>query len=724
MFRRSTIFLFISILLASSLWAQTTTVSLSMDVFGVSPRDVAKSTTDIYTYPATGLKNVGIGSILYFKATITGQKFGTPTWTVTRRPSGSTTAVNATKHVIDEYNQVVFLTPDKLGAYEVTITDGSYTKVVTFNATKYLGYQNTIVNGVDTKLNCKTCHSSIVTGYEKTRHSVANNEKLDGINAPTYKATCIPCHSTGNDANPTAKNDGFDDFTFTFPTVLAAGNAAQAVIQFPDAMKRSNIQCESCHGPAGSHLGVTSDSRMQATYDADVCAYCHDSGTKHIFPEQWDASAHSGATTYPSGAGRESCVRCHTGAGFAQYAKGVSTTDPYFDVSYSPITCSGCHNPHDATNPRQLRKVTAELITYNPITPTSPTYTAVTGAGMGTMCMNCHQSRREANSEISKVIAKTSTSLSNSHYGAQGDILFSNNMLELGGVKLLKTDHKGFAVDACVRCHMYSANAVTGTTVNQWGGHSFSMNIYKKDATGNYLRGPDGRRISDQSNMEACSQCHGATFGATFGDVKFFLTGKGDFDNNGLTEGLQKEVKGMIMKIMDKLVTSIPGVTRSTSTGFYKDDGSFFGFPNTSQSWTKDQLSAYWNAYTAYADHSGGIHNPKYIITALRGAMAVIGIATSVDKAEELPTTFALYQNYPNPFNPTTNIKFALPKNGHVKLTIYDALGREVETLVNNELVAGTHTIEWTARNMASGIYLFRIEADNFVKVNKMLLIK
>ncbi|NJD22371.1 MAG: T9SS type A sorting domain-containing protein, partial [Melioribacter sp.] len=108
----------------------------------------------------------------------------------------------------------------------------------------------------------------------------------------------------------------------------------------------------------------------------------------------------------------------------------------------------------------------------------------------------------------------------------------------------------------------------------------------------------------------------------------------------------------------------------------------------------------------------------------LKGAMASLGIATAVEKEEAIPTQYVMYQNYPNPFNPTTNIKFALPNSGHVKLTIYDALGREVETLVNNELVAGTHTIEWTARNMASGVYLYRIEADNFVKVNKMLLVK
>jgi hypothetical protein len=484
-------------------------------------------------------------------------------------------------------------------------------------------------------------------------------------------------------------------------------------------MKRGNIQCESCHGPAGSHVGATTDSRIQKTYDAAVCAYCHDSGTHHIFPEQWDASIHAGVVD-ESGPGREACVQCHTGAGFAQYTAGVPTTDPYFDVSYSPITCAGCHDPHNATNKFQLRKVTAQILTYNSVDPKTAILKDVTNAGMGTMCINCHRSRTEANASL---VASISSRFG-PHYGPQGDMLLGNNMLELGGVALKKSNHYGFAPDLCVTCHMYRGNAVTGTTVNQWGGHSFSMSTFKKDANGNFLVGTDGRRITDQDNMQACAQCHGTTFGTSFKDVKFFYNGNGDHDNNGVVEGLQKEVKGMYTKIMDKLIATIPGVAKSTSYGYYKEDGTFYGFPVPATAWTKANLSAYWNAITANQDKSGGIHNPKYVITALKGAMASIGIPTSVKYEETIPSEYVVYQNYPNPFNPTTNIKFALPKSGHVKLTIYDALGREVETLINNELVSGTHTIEWTAKNMASGIYLYRIEADNFVKVNKMLLIK
>jgi hypothetical protein len=279
-------------------------------------------------------------------------------------------------------------------------------------------------------------------------------------------------------------------------------------------------------------------------------------------------------------------------------------------------------------------------------------------------------------------------------------------MLELGGVKLATSGHLGATGDACVKCHMFSGNAVTGSTVNQWGGHSFSMYNFKKDANDNFVLDADGNRIPDQDNMAACAQCHGYTFGTSFEDVKFFMNGTGDFDGNGVTEGLQVEVQGMITKIKDK-------VTANEGTG------------TPSSSWTKEDLSAYWNAQTAQEDKSMGIHNPKYIVTALLGAMKSLGIVTAVnDEVETIPNEYTLYQNYPNPFNPTTNIRFSLPQSGNVKVVIYDAIGKQVETLVNNELNAGTHTISWNASGLASGIYLCRIEAGSFVQVNKMLLLK
>ncbi|MGH2574269.1 MAG: T9SS type A sorting domain-containing protein, partial [Ignavibacteria bacterium] len=90
----------------------------------------------------------------------------------------------------------------------------------------------------------------------------------------------------------------------------------------------------------------------------------------------------------------------------------------------------------------------------------------------------------------------------------------------------------------------------------------------------------------------------------------------------------------------------------------------------------------------------------------------------------ELPQVFKLYQNYPNPFNPKTIINFQLPMFNYVKLIIYDALGREVKTLVNEELRPGTYEVDWDAGKYPSGVYFYRIEAGDYKETKKMVLVK
>ena len=81
-------------------------------------------------------------------------------------------------------------------------------------------------------------------------------------------------------------------------------------------------------------------------------------------------------------------------------------------------------------------------------------------------------------------------------------------------------------------------------------------------------------------------------------------------------------------------------------------------------------------------------------------------------------------QNYPNPFNPSTNIKFELPKTGNVKLVIYDVLGREVETLLNEKLNAGSYEAVWNADKYSSGVYFYKLETGDFTQTKKMILMK
>lgn len=96
-----------------------------------------------------------------------------------------------------------------------------------------------------------------------------------------------------------------------------------------------------------------------------------------------------------------------------------------------------------------------------------------------------------------------------------------------------------------------------------------------------------------------------------------------------------------------------------------------------------------------------------------------------VENNVELPEKYSLSQNYPNPFNPSTKINYSLPVEGNVSLKIYDILGREVRTLINNETkTAGEYTINFDARDLPSGIYIYRLQAADFVQVKKMILLK
>ena len=89
-----------------------------------------------------------------------------------------------------------------------------------------------------------------------------------------------------------------------------------------------------------------------------------------------------------------------------------------------------------------------------------------------------------------------------------------------------------------------------------------------------------------------------------------------------------------------------------------------------------------------------------------------------------IPNDYELMQNYPNPFNPTTNIEFALPQYSYVNLAVYNTLGELVETLISEELNAGTYNYDWTAEGLPSGIYFYSIIAGKYTDTKKLVLMK
>jgi hypothetical protein len=168
---------------------------------------------------------------------------------------------------------------------------------------------------------------------------------------------------------------------------------------------------------------------------------------------------------------------------------------------------------------------------------------------------------------------------------------------------------------------------------------------------------------------------------------------------------------------------------------------SIFIFNVTTNTWLPDVItgrgttgtsSNYWEAVDAWvAPGSGKVKifiGGGSLTTATNPGLWSVQVApctiTGITIDPAIPDNYQLSQNYPNPFNPVTKISYALPKSGLVTLKIYDILGKEVMTLVNEVKSAGNYTIDFNGANMSSGIYFYSIKSGDFSAVKKMTLIK
>jgi hypothetical protein len=116
----------------------------------------------------------------------------------------------------------------------------------------------------------------------------------------------------------------------------------------------------------------------------------------------------------------------------------------------------------------------------------------------------------------------------------------------------------------------------------------------------------------------------------------------------------------------------------------------------------------------------------RYIITNLFLIIifCLCGINVSAQNQVDQPNTFHSHQNYPNPFNPSTSIQYAISSRQFVSLKVYDVLGNEIATLVNEEKQAGSYEVEFDGAGLPSGIYFYRLQAGSFIETKKMILIK
>ena len=164
---------------------------------------------------------------------------------------------------------------------------------------------------------------------------------------------------------------------------------------------------------------------------------------------------------------------------------------------------------------------------------------------------------------------------------------------------------------------------------------------------------------------------------------------------------------------------------------YYKrstDAGVSWGFDtrltnNTALSWFPSVSVSGSSVHVVWQDHRDDNSEIYYKLNPTGNPVSILNVSY------ELPTKFSLYQNFPNPFNPTTSIKFDIQKTTATKLIIYDALGREVTTLVNEQLSAGSYQVDWPAptgdgSNYTSGVYFYTLQAGDYKETKKMLLLK
>lgn len=117
--------------------------------------------------------------------------------------------------------------------------------------------------------------------------------------------------------------------------------------------------------------------------------------------------------------------------------------------------------------------------------------------------------------------------------------------------------------------------------------------------------------------------------------------------------------------------------------------------------------------------------NSTYLpITLYFDNLQITNATVDVENENDKPLTYELYQNYPNPFNPLTTIEFALPVSGKVRLSLYDILGRQVREIASGFFNAGKHKVKLDASNLSSGVYYYKLEANDFISVKKLILMK
>jgi hypothetical protein len=365
----------------------------------------------------------------------------------------------------------VYFVPSQLGTYQIQISQmpGPVVQVVTINCGKYVGVGNLTGSIPDPNQGqCAGCHAgqlSFLPDYADswlvTQHSQVFAQMVDPTN-PLYGPSqakgswkyafdfvapaglmaqqlrsfefSIDSRTVGWSQIPSSAEQGWVEQAGAEGFALQGATWPQTVRKTPLTASRSNVQCESCHGPGSEHLGDTAGIRV--SYDALVCGRCH--AQKE---DQWDVSAHADRTSvaFQHASGSASCNGCHTAQGFIVEMQAQQTASPhpvlfaYSNVNRPVIsindrrtqTCQTCHDPHQNTiglggaNPDPQLRAYGEVQFRNG---------AVANAGRAAVCFMCHQSRMDTTSNSPDMVVRSAP-----HDSTAAEMLSATNGIEFAG---------------------------------------------------------------------------------------------------------------------------------------------------------------------------------------------------------------------------------------------------------------------------------------------------
>jgi len=282
--------------------------------------------------------------------------------------------------------------------------------------------------------------------------------------------------------------------------------------------------------------------------------------------------------------------------------------------------------------------------------------------------------------------------------------------------------------------------AVAGYTWS-WVTQDYDMHIVKLSSSGTLLWSKTIGGTDDEQAFSIIQTTDGGyvvagytnSFGAGLGDMYIVkLNSSGTLQWNKTVGGASYDGARYIKQTSDGGYVLV-GWTGSFGVGQYGGIHivKFDANGNTCGN-TTSPTSVSGSGGTSYSPPSSTVTNQTSTVTTVTSLTDTCGTFTTITIcvigikpiSTEIPSSFSLSQNYPNPFNPLTNIKFELPKSNYVTLKIYDALGREIATLINEQLAPGTYEVDWNGSNYPSGVYFYRLMTDNFNETKKMLMIK